>query len=73
MSEQHVLSLGDTIRSVAGQEDNLLGYIFMNDAGASQRVIESYGTENGRYMKAVATKYDPTGVFQKQRNGGFFL
>ena len=46
-------------------------FIFLNDAGASQKVIRSYGQANFAIMKEVSAKYDPNGMFQKQVPGGF--
>jgi hypothetical protein len=46
-------------------------FVFLNDAGASQKVIQSYGPANFAKMKKVSVKYDPNGMFQKQVPGGF--
>lgn len=48
-------------------------YMFLNDAGEGQKIIESYGEANVKFLKVVAKKYDPTGVFQKLSKGGFKL
>lgn len=45
----------------------------MNDAGPTQTVLESYGTENLKKMRDVAAKYDPYGVFQELENDGVLL
>lgn len=46
-------------------------FVFLNDAGASQKVIHSYGSASFAKMKKVSVKYDPNGMFQKQVPGGF--
>ncbi|KAI1639547.1 hypothetical protein F4809DRAFT_638572 [Biscogniauxia mediterranea] len=58
----------------AAQEKNLLlPYLFMNTAGQNQKVLQSFGTENVDYIKAVAAKYDSDQVFQKLQNDGFLI
>jgi hypothetical protein len=49
------------------------GYIYMNYAGPYQNVVPSYGETNLAKLKAIATKYDPSAVFQKLQPGGFKL
>ncbi|KAI0140547.1 FAD-binding domain-containing protein [Xylariaceae sp. FL1272] len=73
LSQQMVLALGDSIRAASSGSTGLLDYIFMNDAEASQRVIESYGAEDVNKLRSVAARYDPGGVFQKLQNAGFLL
>jgi hypothetical protein len=46
-------------------------FIFLNDAGPSQAVLQSYGSANFAKLKEASAKYDPTGMFQKQVPGGF--
>lgn len=46
---------------------------YMNYAHNEQDVIASYGQKNKDFLKAVAARYDPTGVFQKLQPGGFKL
>ncbi|KAH8197069.1 hypothetical protein TruAng_008776 [Truncatella angustata] len=48
-------------------------FIDMNHAGASQKVLASYGSDNYAFLKATAKKYDPSAVFQKLLPGGFKL
>ncbi|KAI6782838.1 uncharacterized protein J7T54_000981 [Emericellopsis cladophorae] len=68
-----MLELGHNITAVltAATEEagTLLPYLFMNTAGGSQPVLQSYGEENVAFMKAVAKRYDPTAVFQRQFGG----
>ncbi|KAL4904111.1 hypothetical protein BDW74DRAFT_168558 [Aspergillus multicolor] len=46
-------------------------YIYMNYAGRDQNPLRGYGDENLEFLRAVARKYDPFGVFQRQVPGGF--
>lgn len=44
---------------------------YLNYADSTQNPLPSYGEENVAYLKKVAKKYDPLGVFQKRMPGGF--
>ncbi|KAL4744697.1 hypothetical protein BDW72DRAFT_208805 [Aspergillus terricola var. indicus] len=46
-------------------------YIYMNYAARYQNPLRGYGKENVEFIKAVARKYDPLEVFQRQVPGGF--
>ena len=48
-------------------------YIYMNYASQYEDVIKSYGASNKAKLKSIATKYDPTGVFQELQPGYFKL
>ena len=44
---------------------------YANYADASQDVLGSYGEENVALLRAVSSRYDPAGVFQRRVPGGF--
>jgi hypothetical protein len=46
-------------------------YIYMNYAGQDQNPLRGYGEENLQHLKAIARKYDSTGVFQTRCPGGW--
>lgn len=46
-------------------------YIYLNYADGVQNPLKGYGEENVKYIRRVANKYDPYGVFQYQVPGGF--
>jgi FAD/FMN-containing dehydrogenase len=46
---------------------------YMNYGHNEQDIIAGYGQENKAFLKGVALQYDPAGVFQKLRLGGFKL
>lgn len=48
-------------------------FLYLNFAGGFQNPLASYGNESLDFMRNVATKYDPTGVFQRLVPGGFKL
>ncbi|KAI1645450.1 FAD-binding domain-containing protein [Daldinia loculata] len=54
-------------------KDLLLPYLFMNTAGKTQGVLNSYGAGNVESIKATAAKYDPERVFQTLQNDGFLV
>ncbi|KAI1799809.1 FAD-binding domain-containing protein [Daldinia bambusicola] len=54
-------------------KDLLLPYLFMNTAGKTQKVLQSYGAKNVEFIKTMAAKYDPKQVFQKLQNDGFLI
>ena len=57
----------------AAQEKNLsYPFLFMNDAGPGERVIQSYGYGASlEKLKQIRRKYDPLGIFQALCGGGF--
>jgi FAD/FMN-containing dehydrogenase len=59
--------LDDFARSVGGDYP----YVYLNYAAESQNPLRSYGEENLELLKALATEYDPQGIFQTQLHGGF--
>lgn len=75
-SHTNVGLFGDTIASLAasGREGNLLlPFQFMNDAGARQEVLRSYGETNLAALRKVAGTYDKAGTFQRLQHAGFLL
>ncbi|KPM38571.1 hypothetical protein AK830_g7988 [Neonectria ditissima] len=44
---------------------------FLNYVNPAQDPIKSYGEDNVQFLKDVAAKYDPQGVFQTRVSGGF--
>ena len=48
-------------------------FIYLNYALQSQDPIASYGEESVARLRAVSSRYDPQGVFQRLCPGGFKL
>jgi hypothetical protein len=46
-------------------------FVYLNYADADQNPLGSYGVDNVKFLKDVAAKYDPTGVFQTRVPGGY--
>ncbi|RVX75582.1 hypothetical protein B0A52_00935 [Exophiala mesophila] len=59
--------------ALAKQRNLYEDYLYMNYASQFQAVIPSYGSSNQQKLKQIATKYDPTGVYQNLQPGYFKL
>ncbi len=46
-------------------------FLYYNDAGFDQPVLQGYGPQNVQFLKDVVKMYDPKGVFTKLMPGGF--
>jgi hypothetical protein len=66
-----VQTLVKRIKAAAAGAGKLLEFEFMNNSNLPQSPLRSYGVESVAYMREVAKKYDPDGVFQKLQNDGF--
>lgn len=63
--------LTDGIQTFAIQKGTAVKYLYLNYADKDQDPISAYGTDKVVFMKRVAKKYDPLGVYQKLLAGGF--
>lgn len=61
------------IEGIAKEEGVLHQFKYLNFAASFQDPFDGYGREVAGKLKAVAKKYDPSGVFQKRVPGGFKL
>lgn len=59
------------VENAAKATGNDLPFRYLNYVNPNQDPLGSYGAENVEHIRAVATKYDPTGVFQTRVPGGF--
>jgi len=69
--EEKMASFADAIETFAKQRGGNVAWRYLNYADASQRPLTSYGAANVNFMKKVAARYDPEGVFQRKVPGGF--
>ncbi|OJJ60367.1 hypothetical protein ASPSYDRAFT_42095 [Aspergillus sydowii CBS 593.65] len=67
LAEESLNELDDYARD-AGKYNE---YVYLNYADGSQNPLSGYGDESVEYMREVAQRYDPDGVFQTQVPGGF--
>ena len=61
----------DAVDEFARQRGGHEDFVDLNYADASQNPLGSYGEENVQFIRKVAEKYDPSGVFQTRFPGGF--
>ncbi|RFU34001.1 hypothetical protein B7463_g2333, partial [Scytalidium lignicola] len=66
-----VSSWTGNIESYARSQNGDVSWRYINYADGSQDPLKSYGAANFNYIRKVAAKYDPTGVFQIQVPSGF--
>ncbi|RMJ19360.1 hypothetical protein CDV36_000989 [Fusarium kuroshium] len=72
-AQKAVDSIVHKVESMAQEKGLLLNFLLPNFAGASQKVLRSYGDGSVQLMKELAAKYDPESVFQNLQHGGFLL
>lgn len=72
-AQKAVDSIFRKVQYMAQEKGLLLDFLLPNFAGASQKVLRSYGDGSVQLMKEMAAKYDPERVFQKLQHGGFLL
>ena len=65
------LALTNGIQRFAVEKDTLVEYLYLNYADKDQDPLSAYGAEKVKFMKSVASKYDPLGIYQKLLPGGF--
>jgi len=63
--------LTDGIHKFATEKGTAVEYLYLNYADKDQDPLAAYGADKVAFMKKVARKYDPTGVYQSQLPGGF--
>ncbi|KAI7201537.1 hypothetical protein KC316_g672 [Hortaea werneckii] len=63
----------DNTVAYAAARDPAKEYRYMNYASQYQKVVRSYGAANHARPVEIATKYDPSGVFQRLQPGYFKL
>lgn len=61
----------DKANHIAKTNDAASPFVYVNYAGYNQNPLCGYGKENVAFLRQVAQKYDPKGIFQKQMPGGF--
>jgi hypothetical protein len=73
IAQTRLNALSYRIRNVAESMHGKADLIYLNYADPSQNSLGSYGIDNVNFMRDVAAKYDPDGVFQTRIPGGFKL
>lgn len=65
------LALTDGIQKFAQEHETTVEYLYLNYADKDQNPLSTYGADKVAFMKKVAKKYDPLGVYQRLLPGGF--
>jgi hypothetical protein len=63
--------LTDGIHMFATEKGTAVDYLYLNYADKDQDPLTGYGADQVAFMKDVASKYDPSGVYQRLLPGGF--
>ncbi|KAI1267907.1 FAD-binding domain-containing protein [Xylariaceae sp. FL1019] len=70
-AEEMARQMADDMQAYAKEVGADMEFVYMNYADSSQDPIATYGEGNVQFMRDVAAKYDPSGVFQTLVSGGF--
>ena len=70
-ARRRMADLFDSLRAYTVEAGTDVDWQYYNYADYLQDPLASYGEDNVEFMKKVACKYDPAGVFQKRMPGGF--
>lgn len=68
-----IRDIGNLVEVLARRHGKYRSFKYMNYANHEQDVIQGFGDKNKAFLKKVAAKYDPKGVFQKLQPGAFKL
>lgn len=70
-AREKLRTYGKQMQAFASSVEGLVDWQYLNYADSYQDPLASYGAENVAKIRAVAAKYDPTGVFQTKSPTGF--
>lgn len=70
-AHEAVVSLGNRVTDLARTRNLSLPFLNPNDATFSQDPIASFGDDSNARLRMAMARYDPRGVFQDLRSGGF--
>ncbi|KAF2123852.1 FAD-binding domain-containing protein [Dothidotthia symphoricarpi CBS 119687] len=65
------LALTDGIQKFASSKGTAVDYLYLNYADKDQDPLSAYGADKVKFMRTVARKYDPSGIYQNLLPGGF--
>ncbi|KAF2836617.1 FAD-binding domain-containing protein [Patellaria atrata CBS 101060] len=69
--EDRTYELIREINNAAADEHVEERFRYLNYAASKQKIFDGYGQASKAFLRKVARKYDPDGVFQRQVKGGF--
>lgn len=68
---KRMTALKDVLEEFARSEDLIVDWQYLNYVDETQHPLESYGKNNVDFVREVAEKYDPEGVFQEKVVSGW--
>ncbi|RGP66183.1 6-hydroxy-d-nicotine oxidase [Fusarium sporotrichioides] len=71
LARERMVQFRQTIKQYSVDEDAAVEWEYLNYADFTQDPLSTYGSENVDFIRKVAKKYDPEGVFQTRFPGGF--
>ncbi|KAI1486127.1 hypothetical protein F5X96DRAFT_682271 [Biscogniauxia mediterranea] len=70
-ARRRMVEYRETLKQYTADLDGALEWEYINYEDYTQDPLKSYGEENVAFLRQVAAKYDPAGVFQRRMPGGF--
>ncbi|KAM0548804.1 hypothetical protein ACHAPJ_009660 [Fusarium lateritium] len=71
LARERMVQFRRTIKQYSVDQDAAVQWEYLNYADFTQDPLSTYGTENVKFIRKVAKKYDPKGVFQTRMPHGF--
>jgi hypothetical protein len=71
LARERMVKFRQTMKQFSVDEDAAVEWEYLNYADFTQDPLSTYGSENVEFIRKVAKKYDPEGVFQTRFPGGF--
>ena len=71
VARERMVQYRKTIKQYSVDNGGGVDWEYLNYADFTQDPLKTYGEENVEFIRQVAAKYDPTGVFQNRMPGGF--
>ncbi|KAF4950359.1 hypothetical protein FSARC_13223 [Fusarium sarcochroum] len=71
LARERMVQFHKTIKQHSVDQDAAVQWEYLNYADFTQDPLSTYGTENVKFIREVAEKYDPKGVFQTRVPRGF--
>ncbi|KAF4984892.1 hypothetical protein FZEAL_45 [Fusarium zealandicum] len=71
LGRKRMVEFRETMKQYSVDHDGAIDWEYLNYADFTQDPLKAYGPENVEFIRAVAHKYDPLGIFQTRMPGGF--
>ena len=68
---ERLMSFSTMLEEFAESHSIRIDWQYLNYVHGSQNPLKSYGKENVHFIRKVAAKYDPSGIFQKKIVSGW--